>query len=72
MLTTAAQGKGYAFEALQAALGWAQSHLPDRKSVCIISPENRASLALATKLGFSESYRSVYHQQPIIVMARAT
>ncbi|HEI8865768.1 GNAT family N-acetyltransferase [Serratia sp. AKBS12] len=69
-LASAAQGKGYATEALQAALGWAQAHLPTDKLLCIISPENRASLKLAARVGFSESHRTEYHQKPIVVMQR--
>jgi RimJ/RimL family protein N-acetyltransferase len=65
---TSAQGKGYATEALRAALAWGKDHLPGDKAVCIISPENQPSLALAKKVGFSESHRSEYHQSPILVM----
>ncbi|VEA64072.1 Acetyltransferase (GNAT) family [Serratia plymuthica] len=67
-LVTAAQGKGYATEALRAALVWGKEHLPSDKAVCIISPENKPSLALARKVGFSEGHRSEYHQKPIVVM----
>ena len=55
-------------QALRAALAWGKTHLPGEKTVCIISPENQASLALAKKVGFSESHRSEYHQSPIVVM----
>ncbi|OUI57306.1 hypothetical protein AZZ98_001138 [Serratia marcescens] len=65
---SSAHGKGYATEALRAALAWGKTHLPGEKTVCIISPENQASLALAKKVGFSESRRSEYHQSPIVVM----
>ncbi|PVD45134.1 GNAT family N-acetyltransferase [Serratia liquefaciens] len=67
-LVTSAQGKGYATEALRAALAWGKDHLPGDKAVCIISPENQPSLALAKKVGFSKSHRSEYHQSPILVM----
>ncbi|CAI1892427.1 GNAT family N-acetyltransferase [Serratia ficaria] len=67
-LISAAQGKGYATEALRAALTWGKTYLPGDDAVCIISPENRASLALARKVGFTESHRSEYHHNPITVM----
>lgn len=67
-LVSSAHGKGYATEALRAALAWGKTHLPGEKTVCIISPENQASLALAKKVGFCESHRSEYHQSPIVVM----
>ncbi len=46
-----ARGKGYATEALSAALGWLDGAGYPR-SVCIIDPANAASLALAQKVGF--------------------
>jgi RimJ/RimL family protein N-acetyltransferase len=67
-LVTSAQGKGYATEALRAALAWGKDRLPGGSTVCIISPDNQPSLALARKVGFSESHRSEYHHSPIVVM----
>lgn len=69
-LIASAHGKGYATEALNAALLWAKDRFPQGKTVCIISPENRASLGLAKKVGFVESHRSEYHQQPTVIMHR--
>lgn len=69
-LNSAAHGKGYATEALQATLTWAADYFPQGKTVCIISPENRPSIGLAKKVGFVESHHSEYHQQPIVVMQR--
>lgn len=48
-LITAAHGKGYATEALNAALVWAKENFSQDKVVCIISPDNRPSLGLAKK-----------------------
>jgi RimJ/RimL family protein N-acetyltransferase len=69
-LASAAHGKGYATEALKAALDWASENFTERHAVCIISPENQPSLKLAKKVGFRETHRSEYHQDPIIVMSR--
>ncbi|VTR17103.1 Acetyltransferase (GNAT) family [Serratia fonticola] len=56
-LITAAHGKGYATEALNAALVWAKENFSQDKVVCIISPDNRPSLGLAKKVGFVASHR---------------
>ena len=47
-------GHGYAYEAVTAAMTWAEPTLPARDFTCIISPENRPSLILANKLGFQK------------------
>ena len=62
------QGKGYASEALAAALAWARAALPDTDFSCIVSPENRASLHLAAKLGFAPEAQSSYQGKPIVIL----
>jgi RimJ/RimL family protein N-acetyltransferase len=46
-----AEGKGYAFEAAQAALDWAWEALPITTLVSYIHIENHRSIALAQRLG---------------------
>ncbi len=65
-----AQGKGYASEALGAALQWGDENLPNRGYVCIIDPDNAPSLALARKFGFEEVRRSTYRDQDTVVLER--
>lgn len=56
----AAQGHGFAHEAMQAALGWLDgAGLVDR-SVCMIDPANVASMRLADKLGFVKTRLSPF------------
>lgn len=50
-LARAAQGKGYALEGTRAALAHAFTALSRDRVVCVIRPENEASLRLAAKLG---------------------
>ncbi|CAN5132022.1 GNAT family N-acetyltransferase [soil metagenome] len=50
-LARAAHGRGYALEALQAVLAWADREIA-HATVCIISPENEASVRLAQKVGY--------------------
>ncbi|MCY6383693.1 GNAT family N-acetyltransferase [Hoeflea prorocentri] len=52
-ITKAFQGKGYASEAVDAALEWAANSAGEHKCVCLIDPENRISISLAGKMGFT-------------------
>ncbi len=70
IMSPAAHGKGYASEAVAAAIGWAAQHLPAMRAVCIIAPENLASIRVAEKAGFREWRRTVYHGEPTVVFAR--
>ncbi|MEO8698957.1 MAG: GNAT family N-acetyltransferase [Kofleriaceae bacterium] len=62
-----AHGKGYATEAVQAALAWGV-RLGGRFS-CLIGTDNRASIRVAEKCGFQETGRTTYHAEPTIVLA---
>ena len=46
------QGRGYATEAMQAALSWIRERLGAERTVCLIHADNAASLRVAAKLGF--------------------
>jgi RimJ/RimL family protein N-acetyltransferase len=65
-----AQGKGYAGEALQAALVWADQNLPALKTCCIIHPENLPSIRLAEKSDYVLALRSTYHGAPTLIFYR--
>lgn len=49
-----AQGRGYATEALTAALAWLDGTVRSERSVCIIAPGNLASIRVAQKLGYRD------------------
>lgn len=68
-LIPSAQGKGYAYEAVNAMLRWADLHHFGRKMTCIISPDNQPSLRLAERLGFREFARADYHGE-VVVLSR--
>jgi len=70
VLATHAQGKGYASEAVAAAIAWKQKHFADRREVCIISPENIASIRVAEKSGFTPWQPTTYHGKPSIIFSR--
>jgi RimJ/RimL family protein N-acetyltransferase len=63
-------GRGYAAEAVQAALAWADAHLAQPRTVCIIDPANEPSLRLAARFGYQECSRTVYKGNPIVVLER--
>ncbi|KPF92664.1 hypothetical protein IP81_05570 [Novosphingobium sp. AAP83] len=47
-------GKGYAIEAMTAALEWFDGTQQETRVACMIDPENTASIRLAGRLGFSQ------------------
>lgn len=69
-LVPAMHGKGYATEALRAALSWASDHLRSKQTVCIISPENVASIHLASKCGYRRSCEAMFKGEEVILFAR--
>jgi RimJ/RimL family protein N-acetyltransferase len=70
VLAAQAHGKGYATEAVRAAVTWGERSLGTRRMVCIIDPENRASIRVAEKCGFREIKRLVYKDQPTALFER--
>src|SRR4029079_9697961 len=69
VLAPEAHGKGYASEAVKAALQWldAQGLVP---SVCIIDPGNEPSLRLAARNGFREYARSTFMGDEVLLLKR--
>lgn len=72
VLTPSKHGKGYATEATQAALAWADEHLGVPKTVCLIDPEHAASIRVAEKFGYKEYARSTFKGTPTIMFERLT
>jgi RimJ/RimL family protein N-acetyltransferase len=56
-LAVSAHGKGYATEALQAAVAWGDTRFSGGRTVAIIQKENAASLRVAEKIGYREVRR---------------
>ena len=65
-----AHGKGFASEAVRAALVWSDQQLPSTKTVCIINTSNLPSLRVAEKCGYRELQRTTYYGRPIIIFVR--
>lgn len=60
LFEAAAQGQGFALEAMAAALAWFDAAGLADRCVCMIDPANAPSLRLADKLGFVETRQSVF------------
>ena len=70
-LVPAAHGRGYATEAVAAAVAWGDSRFgADAQTACLISPDNRASIRVAAKCGYRELRVSSYGGQPILLYTR--
>jgi RimJ/RimL family protein N-acetyltransferase len=65
-----AQGKGYATEAVRAALAWGENRFGRRRFACIVAPGNAASLNVAAKTGFREAARTTYKGEPTVLLYR--
>jgi RimJ/RimL family protein N-acetyltransferase len=65
-----AEGKGYATEAMQAAMAWYEEQFGIARMVCIIAPGNTPSLRVARKLGFMPFDERDYHGRPVILHER--
>ena len=69
-LASKAHGKGYATEAVGAAVAWGDAHFGSARTVCLVHPENLASIRVAEKCGYKEFQRTTYKGHPTIMFAR--
>jgi len=65
-----AQGKGYATEAVRAALAWHQRKTGARRTVCMIAPDNAASLRVASKCGYAKFAQTLYRDEIVVLLER--
>lgn len=71
VLARHAYGKGYATEAVQASLRWAESHFaPTMQIASMIAPENLASVRVAEKCGFRLWQDARYQNAPVLLYIR--
>lgn len=70
VLLPAGHGKGYAREAMRAALRWGESVHGWRRTVCMIDPENLASLRTADALGYRSFGTRTYRGAELVVLER--
>jgi RimJ/RimL family protein N-acetyltransferase len=69
-LSPAMHGRGYATEAVRAALAWGDAHFGRLRTVCMIEPENAASIRLAERCGYRGYARSAYKDAPVVLFER--
>lgn len=68
-----AHGRGFATEAVQAVVAWGEEAFgPEARTVCIISPENRASIRVAEKCGYALDRLATYRGAETRVYARGS
>ena len=60
IFSPAVHGKGYATEALREVLAWGETHFAGARTVCLVHPENLASIRLAEKCGYEKVRRTTY------------
>ncbi len=70
VLASQMHGKGYATEAVKAAVEWGEQQFGVCKTCCIIHPENTASVRVAEKCGYRELTRSAYKEHTVILFTR--
>jgi len=63
-------GKGFASEAVAAALAWGDARFESPRTVCIIDPDNAASLRVAAKAGYRIYGRAPYHDSEVVLHER--
>jgi len=72
VLASESHGRGYATEAVRAAIAWGDRHFGATPTTCLIHPANLPSIRVAEKCGYREFQRTTYKAQPTIVFVRET
>jgi RimJ/RimL family protein N-acetyltransferase len=70
VFATWAHGQGIAGEALTAALNWLDTQTDYTTSVCLIAPENAASLRLAARHGYAAPQSVTFNNEPTVLLTR--
>ncbi|APG04379.1 hypothetical protein BJI69_11045 [Luteibacter rhizovicinus DSM 16549] len=70
VLARSAHGKGYATEAVQAAHDWFFTQREAERTVCIINPENLASVRVAERLGYRPFGEAPYKGSTVTMFER--
>jgi RimJ/RimL family protein N-acetyltransferase len=70
MLSPEVHGRGYATEAVRAALQWSDAHLEAEHTACLIHPDNAPSFRIAEKCGYGDAHRASYKDRATIVLFR--
>lgn len=63
-------GKGYAREAMAAAISWADAHIAAARTWCMINAGNDISVKVATRAGYGEYGPADYKGSPMRIFTR--
>jgi len=69
-LAPAMHSRGYATEAVRAALDWARGRFIADEVSCLIHPENARSLRVAAKLEFTPRHTVIFRDAPALLLSR--
>lgn len=69
-LVSRVHGQGYGTEAVSAALRWGDEHFNPSRTVCLIHPDNAASIRVAGKCGYRQWRPMEYKGQPTLLFDR--
>jgi len=70
VLASVAHGKGFATEAVRAAVAWGDAHFQGERTACIIAPENLASIRVAAKCGYQKPQPATYKGKLVLLFVR--
>jgi RimJ/RimL family protein N-acetyltransferase len=70
VIATKSHGKGYATEAVRAAVAWGDTHFGASRTACLIHPENVSSIRVAEKCGYREFQLTTYKGRPAMMFVR--
>jgi len=70
VLASPFHGQGYGTEGVRAALAWGDAFFTAPRTVCMIAPENAASIRLAEKFGYREYARTTFLDGPVRLFER--
>jgi RimJ/RimL family protein N-acetyltransferase len=70
VLSPRVHGRGYATEAVRAAVAWGDSRFGRARTACLIDPANLKSIRVAEKCGYREWRRTTYKGEPTILFDR--
>lgn len=69
-LASWAHGQGFATEAVRAAVAWSDTRVGADWTLCLISPENVASIRVAEKCGYRQAASAIYKGQETLILER--
>jgi RimJ/RimL family protein N-acetyltransferase len=70
VLAPRAHNKGFATEAVRAALAWFDAEFGSVRTTCLIDEGNAPSMRVAAKCGYRERAHTMFKGQPVVILDR--